>query len=100
MSVSVVRAFELPIQHTSEETWEILRQCQRESVTLANWCVQYLLRHDVQVLPGQDKLPKMPPLPKGGLYRVAGDAFGLMRQDSFWAGAAGSFSAITKAVTD
>jgi hypothetical protein len=55
---TVVRAFELPLQHAPKETWPLIRECWQQSTQLANWCVTQLLRADVVRTPGMDKLPK------------------------------------------
>lgn len=99
-----IRAFELPLHRAEPEgAWGILAESWRQAADLANWCVRTLVRLDVNPTPAQreaGKCPPMPRLPKGGLYRLAADAFGLMQDGCWWAGAAGSFSAVTKAVGD
>lgn len=37
---TVVRAFELPLQHADAEVWPLLRECWKQSAMLANWGVQ------------------------------------------------------------
>lgn len=104
MMETVTRAFELPIQRvedvagvlTSAEVWTILRECNRQAVDLANWCVRWLQRQEPLRLPGA-KLQKFPALPKGGLYAVAGREFGLT-SGCWWSGQAGSFSSVTQTV--
>lgn len=54
---TVVRAFELPLQHAPVEAWPLVRRCWDEAAMLANWCVQQLARHDVTRTPGMEKLP-------------------------------------------
>lgn len=104
MSDTVTRAFELPLHSLDDDLRDLLRACWRQSADLANWCVRALVRHDVNPTPAQRapgcKLPPMPTWPKGGLYRLASREFGLMSPGSFWAGAAGSFSSVTKTVED
>lgn len=55
-----VRALELPLQSTDDQTWELLRDCWHHSSMLANWAVHALARHDVVRLPGMEKLPDPP----------------------------------------
>lgn len=113
MNKTVVRAFEIPLQRmsgeiydpktkkyreaTADELWSTLRECFKQTSMLSNWCVHRLMVNDVVRTPDMTKLP---PMPKIKLYDQAGKAFGLMKKDSWWAGASGSFAAITKRVAD
>lgn len=62
MTDSVIRAFELPLQHCDKETWPLFRECWRHSTDLANWAARYLAAHDPGRKPGDKKLRpyKMP----------------------------------------
>lgn len=100
---TVIRAFELPLRHAEPDIWPLIREGWKQATMLANWCARHLLAHDVVRMPHMQSIkdfPKMPALPKGGLYAIAGEAFGLMMSGSWWAGQAGSFAAITKSVMD
>ena len=61
---TVIRAFELPIHKIERvdgfdvDGWTLVRECWEHSTILANWCVQQLIKHDVIVLEGMEKLPK------------------------------------------
>lgn len=52
ISDSMPRAFELPLQSTTDDGWTLLRQCWKESTLLANWCIQQMQKVDAGRLPG------------------------------------------------
>lgn len=65
---TVVRAFELPLNHADKAVWPLIRECWQQATMLANWCARQLAIRDVVRTPGMVRLPKMPEI---DLYALA-----------------------------
>ena len=118
---TVIRAFELPIHRIERvdgdaaEGWKLIKECWEHSTLLANWCVQQLIRHDVVVLPGMEKLPKRPNIDPEDVDEFGKGLYGLAREQGiacankpcrrvdgahWWHGASQTIASITKMVAE
>ena len=101
MNDTVIRAFELPLQHAEPHVWPLLRECWKQATMLANWCVMELARHDVTRM---GKMAKLPPYPYEklhgrklkGLYGRASESFRM--KSGWWAGACISAATVCREV--
>jgi hypothetical protein len=98
---TIVRAFELPLNHAPREVWPLLRQCWQEATILANWGVQTLVKNDVVRMPDMARLPKRPPIngkALKGLYGLASETFSFKDPKSPWFGTCATASSILRVV--